>query len=171
MEVLIPAPADCEVRSVITLGRTRLDGQQVSCRSSAGRCLIIHPTARTSLPVISIFSYTSRNSCPVSVSVLRMTERRRWLSHSGSNPRRQTSTTQVFKSWSHGMTNVSIQVANMLKNSWTLAVSVAINISMKLCFVSVNGPRETYFEDAPRTLQFVHVLSMLPGWSTLLNNL
>jgi hypothetical protein len=30
----------------------------------------------------------------------------------------------------------------MLKNSLTLAVSVAINISMKLCFVSVNGPRE-----------------------------
>jgi hypothetical protein len=35
----------------------------------------------------------------------------------------------------------------MLKNSWTLAVSIAINISMKLCFVSVNGPRETYFVD------------------------
>jgi hypothetical protein len=28
----------------------------------------------------------------------------------------------------------------MLKNSWTLAVSVAINISMKWCFVSVNAP-------------------------------
>jgi hypothetical protein len=83
--------------------------------------------------------------------IYNMTERRRWLSHSGSNPRRQTSTTQVFKSWSHGMTNVSIPVANMLKNSWTLAVSVAINISMKLCFVSVNGPRETYFKDEPRS--------------------
>jgi hypothetical protein len=40
----------------------------------------------------------------------------------------------------------------MLKNSWTLAVSVAINISMKLCFVSVNGPRETYFVDEPRIM-------------------
>jgi predicted TIM-barrel enzyme len=49
------------------------------------------------------------------------------------------------------MTNVSIPVVNMLKNSWTLAVSVAVNISMKLCFVSVNGPRETYFADEPRT--------------------
>jgi hypothetical protein len=47
------------------------------------------------------------------------------------------------------MANVSILVANMLKNSSTLAVSVAINISMKLCFVSVNGPRETYFVDEP----------------------
>jgi hypothetical protein len=72
------------------------------------------------------------------------------LSHSGSNPRLQTSTTQVFRSWSHGMTNVSIPVVNMLKNSWTLAVSVATNISMKLCFVSVNGPREPYLLDEPR---------------------
>jgi hypothetical protein len=65
--------------------------------------------------------------------------------------RPQTSTIQVFKSWSHGMTNVSVPVAIMLQNSWTLAVSVAINISMELCFVSVNGPRETYFVDDPRT--------------------
>jgi hypothetical protein len=40
-------------------------------------------------------------------------------------------------------------VANMLKNSWTLAVSVAINISMKLCFVSLNGPRDPHFVDEP----------------------
>ena len=39
-----------------------------------------HPIARTSHPVISIFSYTSRNSCPVSVSVFIMAERRRWVS-------------------------------------------------------------------------------------------
>ena len=91
MDALIPAPADCEVRSVIKFlnaqsiapieicqlcqvyGHTRLD---IPCRSSAERCLIIiHPIARTSRPVISIFSYTSRNSCPVSISVFRMTER------------------------------------------------------------------------------------------------
>ena len=36
-------------------------------------CLIIHPIARTSLPVISIVPYTSRNSCQVSVSGFRMT--------------------------------------------------------------------------------------------------
>jgi hypothetical protein len=29
-------------------------------------------------------------------------------------------------------------------------VSIAINISMKLCFVSVNGPREPYLLDKPR---------------------
>ena len=73
MEALIPAPADCEVgaqrhsTSVVPVcGHTRLDGQHISCRSSAGRCLIIiHLIARTSHPVNSIFSYTSRNSCLV----------------------------------------------------------------------------------------------------------
>jgi hypothetical protein len=43
----------------------------------------------------------------------------------------------VYRSWSHGMTNVSIPVANMLKKSWTLAVSVVINISMLLCLGGV----------------------------------
>ena len=72
MEALIPTPADCEVRSVIKFlnaqsiapnvihrqlcqvyDHTRLDGQHISCRSSAGRCLIIIlPIARTSRPVI-----------------------------------------------------------------------------------------------------------------------
>ena len=89
LEARIPAPADCEVRSVIKFfnaqsiapfeihcqlcqvyGHTRIDGQHFSSRSSAARYLIfIHPIARTSRPVISIFSYTSRNSCPVRVSV------------------------------------------------------------------------------------------------------
>ena len=35
----------------------------------------------------------------------------------------------------------------MLKNSSTLAVSVPIKLSIKLGFVSVDGPRETYFVD------------------------
>ena len=30
----------------------------------------------------TIFSYTLRNSCKISVSILRLTERRRWVSHS-----------------------------------------------------------------------------------------
>ena len=42
--------------------------------------------------------------------IFRMTER--WVSHNGSNPRRQTSTTQGYKSWSHSMTNVSIPEVN-----------------------------------------------------------
>ena len=98
MEALIPAPAVCEVWSVIELlnaqstapieihrqpcqvfSHTRLDSQHVSWRSSAGRYLIIiYPITDTSRPVISIFSYTLRNHCPV--SVFRMTERRKWVS-------------------------------------------------------------------------------------------
>ena len=48
------------------------------------------------------------------------------------------------------MTNVSVPEVNMLKNSSTLAVSVPINISIKLGFVYVNGPGETYFVDVLR---------------------
>ena len=97
MKALIPAPTDCEVLSVIKFlnaqsiapieihrqlcqvyTHTRLDGQHTSYGNSAGRCLfIIHPIVRISRPVIFIFSYTSRNSCPVSVSVFIMAERRR----------------------------------------------------------------------------------------------
>ena len=40
----------------------------------------------------------------------------------------------------------------MLKNSPTRAVSVPINVSIKLGFVSVHGHRETYFVDALRIL-------------------
>ena len=64
------------------------------------------------------------------------------------NSRWQTSMTQGYKSWSHGMENVSIPEVNTLKNSSILAVSVPINISIKLDFVSVNSLRETYFVDA-----------------------
>ena len=73
------------------------------------------------------------------------------MSHSGSNPRRQTFTTQGYKRWFHGMTNVSIPEVNMLKSSSTLAVSVPINLYIKFGFVSVNDPRETYFVDVLRT--------------------
>ena len=46
------------------------------------------------------------------------------------------------------MTNVSIPEVAMLKNSSTLAVSVPMNHSIKLSFISVNGSRETYFVDS-----------------------
>ena len=45
---LIPVLSCC----TITLGHTRLDGQHISFRSSPGRCLINHPIARTSRPLI-----------------------------------------------------------------------------------------------------------------------
>ena len=77
------------------------------------------------------------------VKICKRTLDTRWVSHSGSNPRWETSTTQGYKSWSHSMTNVSIPEVNMLKNSSTLAVAVPISHSIKLCFVSVNSPRET----------------------------
>ena len=48
------------------------------------------------------------------------------------------------------MTNVSNLEVNFLKNSSTLAVSVPINLSIKLGSVSVNIHRETYFVDALR---------------------
>ena len=95
----------------------------------------------TDLPPDRIRYMHSRNSCPVSVS--RMIERQRWVSH-----RRQTSLTQGYKSWSHSMTSVSVPELNKMKNSSTFAVSVPINLYVKLGFVSVNGPGETYFVDA-----------------------
>ena len=52
-----------------------------------------------------------------------------------------------YKSWSHGMTNVPVPEMSMLKNNSTLAVSLPINISVKLDFVTVNDLRETYFVD------------------------
>ena len=55
-----------------------------------------------------------------------------------------------YKSWFHGMTNVSILEVTMLKNSLTFALSVPINIFIKFGFVSLNGTRETYFVDALR---------------------
>ena len=38
----------------------------------------------------------------------------------------------------------------MLKNGSTISVSVSVNLSIKLGFISVNGPRGTYFVDALR---------------------
>ena len=55
------------------------------------------------------------------------------------------------------MTNVSILEVIMLKNNSTLAVSVPINLSIKLTFVFVNGSRETYFVDATRNLSTLRI--------------
>ena len=53
------------------------------------------------------------------------------------------------------MTNISIPEVNMLKNSSTLAVSVPINLTIKLGFVCVNDSRETYFVDALRNYRCI----------------
>ena len=152
MEALIPAPTDCEVRSVIKfLNAQSIVPIEIHCQlcqvyghmAQRWTHLLQEFTlqSRTSGPVISILSYTSRNSCPNSVSIFRI-QRSRDECHSGSNPKQQISMTQD--------TNVSIPEVNMSKNSSTLAVSVPINLLIKLGFVSVNGPRETYFVDALR---------------------
>ena len=67
-----------------------------------------------------------------------------------------------YKSWYHGMTNVSIPVVNMLKDRTKLSVSVPIKVSIILRFVSVNGPRETYFVDALRVFSPVIHNIILP---------
>ena len=97
------------------VGHILLEDQNMSCKGSAGMYLIIHLIARTSRPLIFIFSYSSRNFCPVSLRVFRITKRRRSVSLSGSNPTRQNSTTQGYKSWSHGMRNFSLLEVNKLK--------------------------------------------------------
>ena len=93
VEALIPAPANCEVRSVIlnaqniqyfrskfiancarTMATHGLAVNIYPAGVRLGVSIINQPKLRTSRPVISIFSYTSRNSYPAS---LRMTERRR----------------------------------------------------------------------------------------------
>ena len=74
-------------------------------------------------------------------------ERQRWVSQWFQSQAADFDT--GYKSWSYGMTNVSIPEVNKLKNSSTLAVSVPINLSIKFGFVSVNGTRETYFVNMP----------------------
>ena len=125
-------------------GHTWLDGQHISYR-----CAITnHHPCNQWFP-----SFLTPQEIPVwSTSAFLEWQRGRDECQSGSNPRRQTSTTQGYKSLSHSMTNISVPEVNMLKNSSTLAVSVPINLSIKLGFVSVNGQRETYFVDTLHTL-------------------
>ena len=47
---------------------------------------------------------------------------------------------------------------DMLTNSSTLAVSVLINLSIKLGFISVNVPRETYFVDKAKYNKWKFIL-------------
>ena len=50
---------------------------------------------------------------------------------------------------------VSFPEVNMLKNSSAFAVSVPMIFFIKLGFVSIKSPRETYFLDAPLTIVFL----------------
>ena len=121
----------------------------------AGKCLtIIHLNTRTLRPVISIiFPYISINTCTVNFYVFRMTERRRWVLQWFQSQVADFYDTR-YESWSYGMTNVSIPEVDMWKNSSSLSVSVRINLSVKLGFVSINGSRDTYFVNELRTIAF-----------------
>ena len=48
----------------------------------------------------------------------------------------------------------------MLENNSTLAVSLPINLSIKFGFVSINGPRESYFVDASRTFVMLLIVTL-----------
>ena len=123
MEDLIPAPADCEVQSVIKFLNTQIiapieihrpvglqsftaDFPLVVARNCHGapnvqkivRQWVPKNKAKRSIDNWPIFFYTSRNYYPISISVFRMTERRRFVLNNGSNVRRQTATTQGYKS-------------------------------------------------------------------------
>jgi hypothetical protein len=102
---LIPAPADCEVRSVTKF----LNALQKLRRA-------IHNKRRGMLSAGTVFL------------------------HDNARPHKARRTASLLQEFSS-------EVFNHPPYSPTLAVSVAINISQKLCFVSVNGPRETYFVD------------------------
>ena len=146
MEAVIPATVECEMRSMITFlnaqsiapveihrqlcqvyGHTRLDGQHSMVSTSpAGVQWIPSFLIPHEILVRSAFSEWQRSG---------------YECHCGSNPRWQTSTTQGYKDWSYGITIVSIPEVNILKISSTLAVSVPINLSIKIVFFSVNCPR------------------------------
>ena len=149
MDDLSPTPSDCEMRSVINClyaesiapieihrqlcqiyGHTWFDGQHNSCISSAGRYIIIfHHISRTSRPVIYTFSYTSKNSCPVSVNVFRLTDRRRWVLQ-WFESQAADFCDSGYKRLSHGMTKILIPEVNMHKNSSILPVPASINLSI-----------------------------------------
>ena len=74
------------------------------------------------------------------------------MSQSASYLRDQASTAQGYRFCLHDTTNVSIPDVNMFKNSATLAVYIPMNLSIKLSFVSVNEPTESYFVNVPRNL-------------------
>ena len=138
MEALIPAPVDCEVRSMIRF----LNAKTIaSCTRS------MDTQASRSTHILQEFSRDVLNHDPpyspdlVPSDFHLFLQLRKFLS--GQRQRFQNDrprwVSQVadfydagYKSWSHCMTNVSIPEMNMLKNSSTLAISVLINRPIKL---------------------------------------
>ena len=142
MAALIRTPADCEVRSVIKfLNAQSIAPIEIHRQLYHIRLDDLAPSDFRLFLHLKKFLVRSASA---------FSEWQRWVSQWLQSQAADFYNTR-YKSWSHGMTNASIPEVNMLKNSSTLAVSVSINLSIKLGFVSVNGPRETYFVDALRT--------------------
>ena len=98
MEVLIPVPADCEVRSVIKF-MTAQSTAPIAIQHTGH----VFGEFRLQIPVLTRL-----------IGVIFVVS----LSHlkKGSNPKRKTSTTQGYRSFTHGTANCSIPGVNKLKN-------------------------------------------------------
>ena len=164
VEALIPTPADCEVRSLIKVLKNKQRGMR-----NAGVVLLhdnVRPHADRRLThVLQEFSWEVFNHPPYSpdfalsdfhiflhLKKFLFGETQRFKNDRGEDGCHIVFQTQTadfcdtgYKSWSYGMTNVSILNMNMLKNISIHAVCVPVNLSVKLGLVSVNRPRETYF--------------------------
>ena len=149
MVALIPAPADCEVRSVMTY----LNAQSIApieihhqlcqqsfpapCCTKLSRSICCSENCSPGGCQSNLHQNTKQSACisidkcgPLFLHLKKFLSCQRQhfqndrvseiVSQSSYNPRRQTSTTQGYKSWPHGMTNVSILEVNLLKNSSTL---------------------------------------------------
>jgi histone-lysine N-methyltransferase SETMAR len=139
MEALIPAPADCQVWSVIkflnALQKLRRAIQNKWRRMLSAGIVFLHDnatphTARRTASLLQEFSWEVFNHPPYSPDLapndFHLFLHLKKFHQRFENDREaemvvtqwfQSQETQVFRSWSHGMTNVSIPVANMLKNS------------------------------------------------------
>ena len=150
LQARILAPAICEVWSALKF----FNAQSIAPNEICQLCQVYghthllqefswkvfnHPPYSPDLAPCDFHLFLHLKKFPVR-SASAFSEWQRWVSHSGSNPRRQISMTQGYESWFHGMINVSILEVNMLKNSSTLAVFILITVSIKLDLVCVNGP-------------------------------
>ena len=92
--------AECYCKTLQKLWRAI---QNKRCRRLSASVVLLNDnarlhTARQSIHLLLEFTWEVLNhACPVSVNIFRMTKKQRWVSHSGYNPRRQTSKTQGTK--------------------------------------------------------------------------
>ena len=169
MEVFLVELVDCEVQSMIKFLMHRAQRRSkfiVSCATGQWS-----HTARRSRHHLQDFSWEVFNHPPYSPDLVpsdfhHLLQLKKFLSgqrqHFQNDREAEMSVTVVpipgGRLLRHRIQNlvpryekVSIPKMNIQKNSSTLAVSVPVNVSIKLSFVFVNGPREIYFVDPLRT--------------------